>query len=145
MRRLVGHLAVAAKRETQSLTRMEYPSVAKDESRQSISFDGRWAFALDPKNIGEKENWWGTDKALPGTIQVPGCWQAHPIQCDNPQLVTEFAQLNAKPAEYHVAVNNPTDAPIKTVLKKCMDLPGFEFADTAVDVPPGGYQVIRAK
>jgi hypothetical protein len=69
----------------------------------------------------------------------------HPIQCDNPQLVIEFAQLNAKPAEYHVAVNNPTDAPIKTVLKKCMDLPGFEFADTVVDVPPGGYQVIREK
>ncbi|MGA2618751.1 MAG: hypothetical protein ABSF26_14145 [Thermoguttaceae bacterium] len=69
----------------------------------------------------------------------------HPVQCDNPQLVIEFAQLNTKPMEYRVAVNNPTDAPIKTILKKCMDLPGFEFADNLVDVPPGGYKVIREK
>ena len=48
----------------------------------------------------------------------------YPVQCDNPQLVIEL-ELNAKPTEYHVAVNNPTDAPIKTILKKCMDLPGF--------------------
>ena len=76
---LVGHLAVAAERETQSLTRMEYPSVAQDEPRQSISLDGRWAFALDPKNIGEKENWSTRGTTLSGTIRVPGCWQAQGI------------------------------------------------------------------
>ncbi|MBU4366519.1 MAG: hypothetical protein L6437_06895 [Kiritimatiellae bacterium] len=44
--------------------------------------------------------------------------------------------------EPHVAVNNPTDKPIKTTLNKCMDLTGFEFPDTEVEVPPGGYQVV---
>ena len=38
--------------------------------------------------------------------------------------------MNSSPNEYHLAVNNPTDAPITTTLKKCMDLPGFVFADT---------------
>ncbi|MHB9023365.1 MAG: hypothetical protein ACYC7E_04210 [Armatimonadota bacterium] len=69
----------------------------------------------------------------------------HPVQCDNPRLIIEVSQLNTKPAEYHVAVNNPTDAPIKTTLKKCMDLPGFIFPDTPIDVPAGGYVVVKEK
>lgn len=69
----------------------------------------------------------------------------HPVQCDNPKLVIEFAQLNSKPVEYRVAVNNPTDAPIKTTLKKCMDLPGFEFPDQPIEVPAGGYVMVKEK
>lgn len=69
----------------------------------------------------------------------------HPIQCDNSNLVIEFAQLSARPIEYHVAVNNPIDVPIKTTLKKCMDLSGFEFPDTLVMVPPRGYIVVKEK
>jgi hypothetical protein len=69
----------------------------------------------------------------------------HPVQCGDSKLIIEFAQLNAKPLEYRLAVNNPTDVPIKTTLKKCMDLPGFEFADTDITVPPGGYLVVREK
>lgn len=69
----------------------------------------------------------------------------HPVQCDNPKLMIEFTQLSTKPFEYHVAVNNPTDAPIKTTLKKRMDLPGFEFANTPVEVPAGGYTVVKEK
>jgi len=49
---------------------------AEDEPRRSISLDGTWAFALDPKNVGEKETWSGSEKTLPERIQVPGCWQA---------------------------------------------------------------------
>ena len=48
---------------------------AENETRKTISLDGTWAFALDPKHVGEKENWWGPDKILPDKIQVPGCWQ----------------------------------------------------------------------
>jgi hypothetical protein len=69
----------------------------------------------------------------------------HPVQCNNPQLVIEFAQLSAKPVAYHVAVNNPTDRPIKTTLKKCLDLPGFEFPDQPITVPAGGYVVVKEK
>ena len=61
----------------------------------------------------------------PDNVPLSHSIVGHPVQCDNPKLVIEFAQLNAKPMEYHVAVNNPTDAPIKTTLKKCMDLPGL--------------------
>ena len=41
-------------------------------------------------------------------------------------------------------MNNPTDTVLRATLRKTMDLPGFAFADTAVDVPAGGYQVVSA-
>jgi hypothetical protein len=97
------------------------------------------------RNLGIDDRKMAYLAVYPDNVPLSHSIVGHPIQCDNPQLVIEFAQLNAKPMEYRLAVNNPTDAPIKTTLKKCMDLPGFEFADTAVDVPPGGYQVIREK
>ena len=52
----------------------------------------------------------------PDNVPLSHSIVGHPVQCDNPKLVIEFAQLNAKPIEYRVAVNNPTDAPIKTTL-----------------------------
>ena len=78
-------------------------------------------------------------------VPLTHCVVGHPVQCDNPALIIEVAQLNTKPYEYHVAVNNPTDKPIKTTLRKCMDLPGFEFPDTVVEVAAGGYLVVREK
>ncbi|MCG2661147.1 MAG: hypothetical protein L6437_12995, partial [Kiritimatiellae bacterium] len=81
----------------------------------------------------------------PDNVPLSHSIVGHPVQCDNPKLIIEFAQLNAKPVEYHVAVNNPTDAPINTTLKKCINLPGFDFADTAITVPAGGYIVVREK
>jgi hypothetical protein len=53
--------------------------------------------------------------------------------------------LSIKPLSYRVAVNNPTDQPLKTTLKKTMDLPGFDFPDTPVEVPAGGYVVAKEK
>jgi hypothetical protein len=81
----------------------------------------------------------------PENVPVSRSVVGHPVQCDNPNLIIEVAQLNSQPKEYHVAVNNPTDAPIQTVLYKCMDLPGFEFADTPIEVPAGGYLVVKEK
>ena len=79
----------------------------------------------------------------PDNVPLSHSIVGHPVQCDNPKLVIEFAQFSAKPVKYRVAVNNPTDLPITTILKKCMDLPGFDFTDKAVEVPPGGYLVVR--
>ncbi|HEY3418697.1 MAG TPA: hypothetical protein VGM23_17620 [Armatimonadota bacterium] len=69
----------------------------------------------------------------------------HPIQCAARDLIIEVTMLNDNPASYHVAVNNPTDKSIRTVLKKCMDLPGFNFPNTPIEVPAGGYVVVREK
>ncbi len=42
-----------------------------------LDLNGRWAFRLDPTNVGEKENWHErNDAELWGDIHVPGCWQA---------------------------------------------------------------------
>jgi len=69
----------------------------------------------------------------------------HPVQCDNPDLIIQVSELNIKPFQYHVAVNNPTDEAIRTTLTKCINLPGFEFPDRPVEVPPGGYLIVKEK
>jgi len=55
-------------------------------NRGKIDLDGTWSFATDPQEIGESEEWFRADKALPvvqpegyapkvpGEIQVPGIW-----------------------------------------------------------------------
>ncbi len=77
-------------------------------------------------------------KGVPKSHSVVG----HPVQCDAKDMIIEVTQLNDKPERWHVAVNNPTDKPIKTTLRKCMDLPGFDFPDKEIEVAPGGYQVV---
>jgi len=69
----------------------------------------------------------------------------HPVQCDAADLIIQVTKLSDKPVQYHVAVNNPTDKPIHTTLRRCMDLPGFTFPDTPLDVPAGAYIVVKKK
>ena len=78
-------------------------------------------------------------KGVPKTHCVVG----HPVQCKAMNLIIEVTHLSDNPAQWRVAVNNPTDRPIETTLKKCMDLPGFDFPDQSVKVPAGGYIVVR--
>ena len=81
----------------------------------------------------------------PDFVPNTHCVVGHPVVCDNPSLIIEFTQLSTKPNQYHIAINNPTDQSIKTVLKKNMNLPDFEFPDTEVEVPAGGYIVVKEK
>jgi len=66
----------------------------------------------------------------------------HPVQCDATDLIIQVTHLSKNPPGWHVAVNNPTDRPIKTVLRRSMDLPGFNFPDMPVDLPAGAYRVV---
>ena len=103
--------------------------------------DGRNVYrqiALDEQDIGYLSVY--PDHA-PRTHNLIG----HPVQCDNRDLIIEVTQVSVKPFRYYVAVNNPTDQAIRTTLKKAMDLPGFEFTDTPVEVPAGGYVVVKEK
>ena len=49
--------------------------------RQTISLDGAWDFAIDPKKVGRQQEWFSPDKQLPNklSIKVPGCWEAQGI------------------------------------------------------------------
>ena len=51
------------------------------ELRQTLSLDGEWDFATDPAGVGEKEEWFRPEKALPSkiTLHVPGCWEAQGV------------------------------------------------------------------
>lgn len=43
---------------------------SQKEEIQSLDLVGEWQFKMDPKNVGEKENWFNTD--LSETVQLPG-------------------------------------------------------------------------
>ena len=47
-----------------------------EEFRRQVSLDGQWQFQLDPKGIGQKNHWFGSDDPFSGNIQVPGAWDA---------------------------------------------------------------------
>lgn len=77
----------------------------------------------------------------------------HPVVADHPKVVILFSQLGDEKyrfrkgpkCQYYVAVNNPNDQPVKVTLKKVMDFPAFEFPDQTVDLPAGGFSVLREK
>jgi hypothetical protein len=43
---------------------------------------------------------------------------------------------------WHVDVNNPTDAPITTILSQNMRLPDLQFPDTQVTLAPGEHRAL---
>lgn len=79
----------------------------------------------------------------PDAAAATHCRIGHPVQCDRPDLILEFTVLRDQPFECRVAVNNPTDEPIRATLRQGMDVPSFSFADTTIEAPAGGYVVVR--
>ncbi len=53
----------------------------RSELRQTMSLDGEWDFAIDPKQQGEKDHWYRPDVPLPDvkSIQVPNTWEAQGV------------------------------------------------------------------
>jgi len=53
----------------------------RSKLRWTMSLDGEWDFATDPKKRGEKEHWYRPDVPLPNKmrIRVPGCWEAQGV------------------------------------------------------------------
>ena len=50
--------------------------------------------------------------------------------------------VGATPPLWHVAVNNPTDAPVTTKLAKTMDLPGLDWAGETITLQPGEQRIL---
>ena len=53
----------------------------RSELGQTMSLDGEWDFAVDPKKQGDKDHWYRPDVPLPNKmrIRVPGCWEAQGV------------------------------------------------------------------
>ncbi|MBI4025415.1 MAG: hypothetical protein HY360_10580 [Verrucomicrobia bacterium] len=68
----------------------------------------------------------------------------HPVVADEKgrELFIQVTHVFENPHQWHVSVNNPTDATIKTILRKAMDLPGFIFHNTEITLKPGEYKVM---
>lgn len=63
---------------------------APSPSRPTVALDGTWSFRLDPDSVGEKEQWYATPQALPGTITVPGAWDAQGYGPETPKMRHNF-------------------------------------------------------
>ncbi len=68
----------------------------------------------------------------------------HPVIAgtEGRDLSIQVTKVGDNPDKRHVSVNNPTDQPVKTKLKKTMDLPGLTLEETEIDLQPGEYRVI---
>lgn len=64
----------------------------------ALSLSGEWRFKLDPKSVGEKDGWFGSDTQFTERIRVPGCWDAQGKGI--PGAITTIA--NADDTEPHV-------------------------------------------
>jgi beta-galactosidase len=114
--RIIGGL-VAAATVAHSCVASQPPSgmpLVESEVRKSLSLDGEWTFALDPQDVGEKENWHGPDKALTERIGVPVCWQGQGV--GNPRGCVRHHYEGA--AWYKKQVSIPADWKGKTIWLK---------------------------
>ncbi|HEY3415859.1 MAG TPA: hypothetical protein VGM23_03150, partial [Armatimonadota bacterium] len=72
----------------------------------------------------------------------------HPVVADaaGKDLFIQTTRINdgldGKPPLWHLSVNNPTDKPVTTTLKRAMDLPGLDFTEQTLTLQPGEYRVI---
>lgn len=68
----------------------------------------------------------------------------HPVIADEKgrELFIQVTRLYEDPDQWHVSVNNPTDKPVTTTLRKAMDLPGLVFPGIKITLKPGEYRVI---
>jgi hypothetical protein len=49
---------------------------------------------------------------------------------------------DGNPPQWHVSVNNPTDASITTTLTQAIALPGLTLAAGPITIPAGGYELV---
>ena len=73
----------------------------------------------------------------------------HPVVADRrgQQLFIQVTALSGgtkvNPVyRWYVAVNNPLDEPVTTVLSRNMDLPGFDFDTREITLQPGEHRVL---
>ena len=77
-------------------------------SRPSISLDGPWDFSYDPKDVGEKEQWFlPTATALQEKTTVPGCAQAAD-HASAEMSEADYAAFHGKQGEYMMDLRWPT-------------------------------------
>ena len=68
----------------------------------------------------------------------------HPVVCDNRELFIEAMPRSGTRGTYrwHVAVNNPTDKPVRARFRQGMDLPGLKLRPRQLTIRAGGHTVL---
>ncbi len=60
------------------------------QARPTASLDGPWSFQMDPKHVGEAEQWFSAPVAFTDSIQVPGAWEAQGFGAETEKLHHHF-------------------------------------------------------
>jgi len=65
----------------------------------------------------------------------------HPVVCNQPELFLEVMPRTNPGGgfQWNVAVNNPTDVPVRATFRRGMELPGLDFEPQEHTIPAGGY------
>lgn len=104
-------------------------AVEKAPDRGRIDLDGTWNFATDPGDVGETENWFAPDFALPteqpegyapkepGKIQVPGIWDAQGYGEPNDKVKHNFVGKGWYKRSFDVPENWDPDNSVYLVLE----------------------------
>jgi hypothetical protein len=69
----------------------------------------------------------------------------HPVAAgpEANSLFIEVTRVSDDPPRFHVSVNNPTDQTIATTLRVAMPMPGLDFQQKRITLPPGAYMVVQ--
>jgi hypothetical protein len=69
----------------------------------------------------------------------------HPVVAgpEGKELFIQVTKVGTNPDRWHVAVNNPTDLPIRTTLSRSIDLAGLTLPEQPVLLEPGAYVVLQ--
>ena len=104
-------------------------AVEKAPDRGRIDLDGTWNFATDPNDVGESENWFAPDFALPteqpegyapkepGKIQVPGIWDAQGYGEPNDKVKHNFVGKGWYQRSFDAPKNWDSDNSVYLVLE----------------------------
>lgn len=86
------------------------PGAAAADAPLTLPLAGEWSFATDPGDVGEQEAWFAPEKALGGTIRLPGTTDEAGVgepDADGPGLVRRHAYVG--PAWYARDVEIPPE------------------------------------
>ncbi|MCK5458148.1 MAG: hypothetical protein KAI45_13550, partial [Melioribacteraceae bacterium] len=73
--------------------------------RPQIDLDGEWEFRIDPKDVGQQEQWFDTSVPFEDVILVPGAWDAQGVGEETDKIINSYIGK----AWYRRVVNIPSD------------------------------------
>lgn len=92
--------------------------------------------------IGVTKDGYGFATLYPDYSEITHVIVGHPIVADDERVAIIFAHTNWKPHEYWLMVNNPTEKPIITTIRRRIPLPNLNFTKQRIVLQPGEDRIL---